>query len=135
MIRCRIPQFFERYKEGIGICNPKGKRILARSVKEKNMCFYIHQNHCGVICKKDSKDRLPNGIEEKEENFKYVKNKLKEDNSGHSISCRFPKHETIDQLENEFVFSLEVYNDQELAEVYTAGLYNVNRLQYSGIEI
>ena len=42
------------------------------------------------------------------------------------IRFRFPKHETIDQLENVFVFGLETYEDHELAESYAAGLYNVN---------
>ena len=35
----------------------------------------------------------------------------------------------IDQLENVFVFDLETYNDQEFAEAYAAGLYDVNRLR------
>ena len=45
------------------------------------------------------------------------------------IRYRFPKHETIDQLENVFVFDLETYNDEEFAEAYAAGLYVVNRLR------
>ena len=35
----------------------------------------------------------------------------------------------IDQLENVFVFDLETYNDQDFAEAYAAGLYDVNRLR------
>ena len=35
----------------------------------------------------------------------------------------------IDQLENVFVFDLETHNDQEFAEAYAAGLYDVNRLK------
>ena len=45
------------------------------------------------------------------------------------IRYRFSKHETIDQLENVFVFDLETYNDQEFAEAYAAGIYDVNRLR------
>ena len=33
----------------------------------------------------------------------------------------------IGQLENVFVFDLETYNNQEFAEAYAAGLYDVNR--------
>ena len=42
---------------------------------------------------------------------------------------RFPKHETIDQLENVFVFDSETHKDQEFAEAYAAGLYDVNLLK------
>ena len=48
---------------------------------------------------------------------------------GQRIRYRFPKHETIDQIENVFVFESETYNVQEFAEAYAAGLYDVNRLQ------
>ena len=41
------------------------------------------------------------------------------------IRYRFPKHETIDQFENVFVFDLETHNDQ----AYVGGLYEVNRLR------
>ena len=61
--------------------------------------------------------------------FKYVKNKINEDNLKQRIRYRFPKHETIDQLKNLFVFDLETHNDQEIAEAYAVGLYDVNRLK------
>ena len=35
-----------------------------------------------------------------------------------------------DHLENVFVCELETYNDQEFAEAYAAGLYDVNLLRY-----
>ena len=47
------------------------------------------------------------------------------------IRYRFPKHETIDQLENVFVFDLETNSDQDFAETRPAGLYDVNRLRGS----
>ena len=78
--------------------------------------------------KKNRKDSLLNGIEEIENNFKHIKNKIKENNLKQRILYRFPKHEPIDQLENVFVFDLETHNDQEFAEAYAAGLYDVNRL-------
>ena len=55
--------------------------------------------------------------------------KIKENNLKQRVRYRFPKHETIDQLENVFVFDLEKHNDQEFAETYAAGLYDVNRLR------
>ena len=68
-------------------------------------------------------------MNEIERNFTYVKNKIKENNLKQRIRYRCPKHETIDHLENVFVFDLETHNDEEIAEAYAAGLYDVNRLR------
>ena len=54
-------------------------------------------------------------MNEIERNFKYVKNKMNENNLKQRIRYKFPKHETIDQLENVFVFHLETHIDQEFA--------------------
>ena len=62
-------------------------------------------------------------------NFKYVKKNINENILKQRIRYKFPKHGTIDQLENIFVFDLETHNDQEVAEAYAAGLYDVNRLR------
>ena len=62
-------------------------------------------------------------------NFKYIKSKINENNLKQRIRYRFPKHETIHQLENVFVFDLETHNDNEFAETYASGLYDVNRLR------
>ena len=78
--------------------------------------------------KKNRKDSLLNGVNEIERNFRYVKNKINENNLKQRIPYRFPKNETINQLENVFVFDLETHNDEEFAEAYAAGLYDVNRL-------
>ena len=55
MTRCRIPEFCERYKIDIGIYDRNNKRILPRTVKQKNICVYIHKNHYCVIWKKTEK--------------------------------------------------------------------------------
>ena len=129
MTRCRIPEFCKRYKIDIGIYDLNSKRILPWTVKQKNICVHIHRNHYCVIWKKNRKDSLLNGVNEIDKNFNYVKNKRNENNLKQRIRYRFPKHETIDQLENVFVFDLETHNDQEFAEAYAAGLYDVNRLR------
>ena len=129
MTRCRIPEFCKRYKIDIGIYNLNSERILPGTVKQKNICVHIHNNHYCVIWKKNRKDSLLNGVNEIEKNFKYVKNKRNENNLKQRIVYRFPKHETIDQLKNVFVFDLETHNDQEFAEAYAAGLYIINRLR------
>ena len=129
MTRCRNPEFCKRYKIDIGIYNLNNKRILPQTVKQKNICVHIHKNHYCVIWKKNGKDSLLNGVNEIERNFRYVKNKINENNLKQRIFYRFPKHETIDQLENVFVFDLETHNDEEFAEAYAAGLYDVNRLR------
>ena len=74
MTRCRIPEFCNRYKIDIGIYNLNSKRILPWSVKQKNICVHIHKNHFCVIWKKNRRDSLLNGAQEKERNFRYIKN-------------------------------------------------------------
>ena len=92
------------------------------------MCTYSQKP---LLCylEKNRKDSLLNVVNEIETNFRYVKNKINENNLKQRIRYRFPKHETIDQLENVFVFDLETHNDEEFAEAYAAGLYDVNRLR------
>ena len=129
MARRKIPEFCKRYKIDIGNYDLNSKRILPQTVKQKNICVYIHRNHYCVIWKKNRKDSLLNGVQEIENNSKYVKNKTNENNLKQRILYRFPKYESIDQLENVFVFDLETHNDQEFAEAYAAGFYDVNRLK------
>ena len=78
---------------------------------------------------KNKKDSLLNGVEKIDEKIKYLKNNINENNETHRSCYRFPKDEKIDQLENVFVFDLETYNNQEFAELYAAGVYDVNRLR------
>ena len=120
MTRCRIPDFCERYEMYIGIYDPKSKTILPRNVKQRDICVHVHKNHYCVIWKKNRRDCFFDGVEEIDKNFKYVKNNMNENKIKQRIRYRFPKHETIDQLENVFVFDLETYNDQEFAEAYAA---------------
>ena len=61
-----------------------------------------------------------------ETKFENVKSKINEKNLKRKIRYRFPEHETIDRLENVFVFDLETHNNQEFAGAYAAGLYDVN---------
>ena len=129
MARCRIPEFCKRYKIDIGIYDLNSKRILPTTVKQKNNCVYIHRNHYCVFWKKNRKDSLLNGVKEIEKNFKYVKNITNENNLKQRILYRFHKHEPTNELENVFVFDLETYNDQEFAEAYAVGLYDVNGLK------
>ena len=91
--------------------------------------MHIHRNHYCVIWKKNRKDSLLNGVQEIENIFKYVKNIINEKNLKQRFLYRFPKHEPIDQLKNVFVFDLETHIDQEFAEAYGVGLYDVNRLR------
>ena len=68
-------------------------------------------------------------MEEVEKNFKFVKNNINENNLKQRIRYGFPKYETMDQLENAFVFDLEKCNNQDFAQAHAAGLYDENRLQ------
>ena len=53
------------------------------------------------------KNSLLNWVEETEAKFKHVKNKMNGNNLSPRSRCGFPKHETIDELENVIVFNLE----------------------------
>ena len=130
MTRCRIPDSCERYKIDIGIFDPKDESFLPRTVKQRDICVHIHKNHYCGIWKKNRKKSLLIKVDEIDINFKYVKNKINKNNLKQRIRYRFRKRETIDQLENVFVFDLETWNDQEFAEAYAAGLDDVNRLRY-----
>ena len=123
MTRCRIPEFCVRYKVDIGIYDLKRKRILPRSVKQKDICLFFHEYHYCVIRKKNRRDGLLNGVQEMERNFENVQNKINEYNLGQRIRYRFPKRGTIDQLENVFVFNVETCNNHDFAEAYAAGFY------------
>ena len=93
------------------------------------MCVHIPKKHYCVSLKKKRKDSLPNGVEEIDRKFKYLKNNTNKKNLIQRIRYRLPKHETIGNVENVFVFDLETYNDQEFAEAYAVALYEVNRLR------
>ena len=73
MTQCRIPEFCKRYELDIGIYNLNSERILPWTVKQKNICVYIHKKHYCVIWKENRKDSLLNGVNEIERNFKDVK--------------------------------------------------------------
>ena len=94
----------------------KGKKILPRTVKERNKCLHNNTNQFCVIWKKNRKDSLLNGVNEKERNFKYNEIGINEKISSQRFRYRFPKHEIIDQVEIVFVVDSETYNDQEFAE-------------------
>ena len=113
---CRIPEFCEIYKIAIGIYDPKSKRKLPRSVKQRDECVYIHKNYYCVIWKKSRKDALLNGVDKIDKKFKCVKNKINGNNLKQRIRYKFSKHETKDQIENVFVLDLETHNDQVFAE-------------------
>ena len=55
MARCRVPELCERYKIDIGIYDDKSKRILPRSVNQRDNCIYIHKNHYCVTGRKIEK--------------------------------------------------------------------------------
>ena len=80
MTRCRIPEFCKRYKIDIGFYDLNSKRILPWTVKQKNICVHINKNHYCVIWKKNRENSLLNGVDEIDKNFKYIKNKINENN-------------------------------------------------------
>ena len=91
--------------------------------------MHIHKIHYCVFWKKNRRDSLLNGTEEAHKNFKYAKKNTNENNIKQRFHYRFRKHETMNQIQNVFVFDLESHNYQEFAESYAAGLNVVNRLR------
>ena len=88
------------------------------------LCVFLKKKNSTII-----------GLGKIDPKFKKVKIKINGNNLCQMIRYRFPKHETIDQLESLFVFDLEAHNDQEFAAGNAAGLYDVNRLRVSGTDI
>ena len=66
--------------------------------------FIPSQKNYFVIWRKSRRDNLLNGVQEIERFFEHAKNEINEDNLSQRVDYKFPKHETIDLLENVFVF-------------------------------
>ena len=80
-----MPEFCQRYNVDIGMYDLKSKGIHPRSVKQREVCVYKKKNQNCLICKKNRKDALLNGVEEIEKKFKYVKNKINDNNLNQTI--------------------------------------------------
>ena len=80
MARCRIGEFCERYIIDIGIYDPKSKKILPRSVKQRDICVHIQKIQYCVIWNKNRIDALLNGAKEINRIFKHVENKINKNN-------------------------------------------------------
>ena len=76
MARCRLPKICEKYKIDIGIFDLKSKRCLPRSVKQRDVCAYIHENQYCDIWKNNRKDFLLSGMEQFVRKLKNVKIKI-----------------------------------------------------------
>ena len=98
---------FERFKSDIGIYDVKSKKIVHRSVNQRNICLYNHKNLFCFYWKK--RDSLLNGVQEIGRNFEYALNETNEKNLSQRIRDRFPKHKIVDQLENVFIFDIEAF--------------------------
>ena len=46
---CRVPEICDRYKIGMVIYNLGSKKILPRSVKQRDKCVYTHKDQYSVI--------------------------------------------------------------------------------------
>ena len=84
MTQYRVPEFCDPNKKDIGKNNVESKRLLPRSVIERNICLYIHKKQFCLIGKKNREDSLVNGVEEikKNCNCKQVNNRINEDDLG-----------------------------------------------------
>ena len=73
LTKSRVPDFSELYKIDIGVPDLKSKRILHRSVNQRNNCVHNHRNFYCVIRKKNRISSLLKGVGERERNSKCAK--------------------------------------------------------------
>ena len=108
MAQYRIPEFCDPIKIHIGKYSVKRRRLLRRSVIERNICFHIHKNHYCLIGKKNRRDSLVNGVEEIERNCQHVNIWIKEDDLSQRICNIFPNQDDVNQKDSIFVFHLNL---------------------------
>ena len=78
MTQAKTQPFCRKYNLNLGVYNVKQKTILPRSVTQRNVCFYIHDNHFCVI-RKIGQSTFTVAIRELRDNFQYESNELSDD--------------------------------------------------------
>ena len=126
MTLARIQPFCKKYNINIGIYKQNEKRILPRTITEKSKGLYLHKNHFCVIWISNGIN-FSKAVEELELNFKYVNNKVTDDNVTKFKEYKFNPNKVDSQLNNVLVYDIETYN-KERAIPYAIGFYPVSKI-------
>ena len=129
MTQAKIQPFCRQRNLNLGVYNVKQKTILPRSVTQRNICLYIHDNHFCVI-RKINQSTFPDAIRELKDDFKYESNELSDVILKQVIEYKFPISYEKNCIFAVFAFDLETCNlkNQPYCEEYAASVYHLNRL-------
>ena len=132
MTQAKIQPFCRRNNLNPGVYNVKQKTILPRSVTQRNVCLYIHDNHFCVIRKIDQ-STYPDAINELKYNFKYETIEISDVILKQVIEYNFSISYEKDCMFAVLAFDLETCNveNQLYCEAYAAGVYHLKRLYES----
>ena len=112
----------------LGVYNVKQKTIPARLVTQRNICFYIHDNHFCVI-RKTAHSTYPVAIKELKDKFKYESNEISDVFFEQVIEYEFPISYEENCMFALVALDLETCSveNQLNCEFYGAGVYHLNR--------
>ena len=135
MTSAKIQPFCKKYNVNLGVYNINQQEILPRSVTERRICLYIHENHFCLIWKTKN-TTFTDAIKELKNNFKYEANQISHNILKHVQKYKFPISNEKDCLYAVFAFDLETANVdfKQYCDPYAAGCYHLNRLKecYNG---
>ena len=129
MTQVKIQPNCRKNNLNLGVYSVKQKTIFPRSVTQRNICFYIHDNHFCVI-RKTGQSTFPVAIKELRDNFQYESNEISDDILQQVIEYKFPISYEKNCKLAVFAFDLETCNaeNQLYCEAYAAGVYHLNNL-------
>ena len=135
MTSAKIQPFCKKYNINLGVYNKNQQKILPRSITERRICLYIHENHFCLIWKTKI-TTFTNAIKELEDNLKYEVNQISDNILKQVQEYKFPISNEKDCLYAVFAFDLETANVdfKQYCVPYAAGCYHLNRLKecYNG---
>ena len=135
MTSAKIQPFCKKHNFNLSIYNINQQEILPRSVTERKICLFIHENHFCVIWKTVN-TTFTDAIKELKDNFKYEPNQISDNILKQVQEYKFPISNDKNCLFAVFSFDLETVNVeyQEYCEAYAAGCYHLDRLKecYNG---
>ena len=129
MTQAKTQPFCRQYNLNLGVYNVKQKIILPRSLTQRNIFLYIHDNHFYVICKINLSTYFDT-IKDLKGNFKYESNQISDVIIKQVIEYKFPISNEKNCMFAVVALDLETCNveKQLYCEAYAAGVYHLNRL-------
>ena len=109
MTQAKIQPFGREHNLNLGVYNVKQKTILPRSVTQRSVCLYVHDNHFCVI-QKIGHSIYPQATKKLEDNFKHETNEISDVILKQVIEYKFPISYEKDCIFAVFAFDLETCN-------------------------